>query len=182
MPFRLDLARKMGVTDVVNVDETRDVPGWFRDQNDGFGVDVVFEMSGSPAAITDAFKIVRNGGRVILFGIPSRPVEIDVAEAMIFKNLNVLALNGRRIFETWYKTRWMLESGVVDLRPLITHTYPMEKMDLALEQLQAGEACKIVLLPGEKDGISRKEIPGTERGEAPQEGPAASQHPKWTHR
>ena len=49
-----------------------------------------------PEGDHDAFKIVRNGGRVILFGIPSRPVEIDVAEAMIFKNLNVLALNGRR--------------------------------------------------------------------------------------
>ena len=34
---------------------------------------------------------------------------------MIFKNLTVLALNGRRIFDTWYKTRWLLEGGVVDL-------------------------------------------------------------------
>ena len=138
----------MGATDTLNVQETDDVPGWFREQNEGFGVDIVFEMSGSPRAITDAFKIVRNGGRVILFGIPSRPVEIDVAEAMIFKNLSVLALNGRRIFETWYKTRWMLESGVVDLRPLITHRYDLEKMDVALQQLQAGEACKIILYPG----------------------------------
>ena len=182
MPFRLDLARKMGVTDVVNVDQTKDVPGWFREQNDGFGVDVVFEMSGSPRSITDAFKIVRNGGRVILFGIPSRPVEIDVAEALIFKNLNVLALNGRKIFETWYKTRWMLESGVVDLRPLITHTYPLEKMDLALEQLQAGEACKIVLRPQETEGsLAQKEIRGAER-EAEQNGVLTTAHPSWTHR
>ena len=49
-----------------------------------------------PVLRPDAFRIVRNGGRVILFGIPARPVEIDVAEAMIFKNLSVLALNGRR--------------------------------------------------------------------------------------
>ena len=67
---------------------------WFLEQNDGYGFDVVFEMSGSPRAIADAFRIARNGGRVILFGIPSRPVEIDVAESLIFKNLNVLALNG----------------------------------------------------------------------------------------
>ena len=36
----------------------------------GLGFDVVFEMSGSPSAIADAFRIARNGGRVILFGIP----------------------------------------------------------------------------------------------------------------
>ena len=148
-PYRLDLARKMGATATVNVAEVADLDAWYREQNEGFGVDVVFEMSGSPRAITDAFKIVRNGGRVILFGIPSRPVEIDVAEALIFKNLNVLALNGRRIFETWYKTRWMLESGVVDLRPLVTHQYSLGGVHEAIGLLQAGEACKIILRPGE---------------------------------
>ena len=118
--FRLGLAREMGADDAIDVDSTDDVAGWFKAQNEGHGLDVVFEMSGAARSITDAFQIARNGGRVILFGIPSRPVEIDVADAMIFKNLSVLALNGRRIFDTWYKTSWMLESGVVDLSPLIT--------------------------------------------------------------
>jgi threonine 3-dehydrogenase len=188
-PYRLGLAKAMGATDTLNVQETEDVPGWFRVQNEGFGVDIVFEMSGASRAITDAFKIVRNGGRVILFGIPSRPVEIDVAAALIFKNLSVLALNGRKIFETWYKTRWMLESGVVDLRPLVTHRYDLEKMDLAVEQLQAGEACKIVLFPGgAPEPAAALRRPGvavpTDGGEA-EEAEEAGQlptPPKWTHR
>src|SRR5712692_7661119 len=188
--FRLDLARAMGATDTLNIQETNDVPGWYRERNEGFGLDVVFEMSGSPQAITDAFKIVRNGGRVILFGIPSRPVEIEVAEAMIFKNLNVLALNGRRIFETWDKTRWMLESGVVDLRPLITHRYDLEQMDVALQQLHAGEACKIVLYPG-KEPPQALEMPESGLAvptdghleELAEEPPAhLPTPPKWTHR
>lgn len=182
-PFRLDLATRMGATGVVNVAECGDVPAWYREQNEGFGVDVVFEMSGSPRAITDAFKIVRNGGRVILFGIPSRPVEIDVAEALIFKNLNVLALNGRRIFETWYKTRWMLESGVVDLRPLITHQFGFEKLDTAIQQLQAGEACKIILRPNLAPG---EEAPAAPLAVPAEEGQPASGRllpkSKWTHR
>jgi threonine 3-dehydrogenase len=182
-PFRLALAEQMGATDALDIRETKDVPGWYRERNEGFGVDVVFEMSGSPQAITDAFKIVRNGGRVILFGIPSRPVTIDVAEAMIFKNLSVLALNGRRIFETWYKTRWMLESGVVDLRPLITHRYDLAKMDVALQQLQAGEACKIVLYPGRPPADAA--LPGGTRDlpaeAAPEEPAQLPRPPKWTH-
>ena len=138
----------MGASATVNVDETPDTAGWFLEQNEGLGYDVVFEMSGSPRAIADSFRIARNGGRVILFGIPARPVEIDVAQALIFKNLSVLALNGRKIFETWYRTRWLLESGVVDVRPLITKELPLEEYEEAFALLAAGEACKIVALPG----------------------------------
>jgi threonine 3-dehydrogenase len=184
-PFRLDLAHKMGATSTVNVADVEDVSGWFRHENEGFGVDVVFEMSGAPKAITDAFQVVRNGGRVILFGIPARPVEIDVAEAMIFKNLNVLALNGRKIFETWYKTRWMLESGVVDLRPLITHHYGLEQMDLAMAQLQAGEACKIILHPQRAPETAPAVPPSVPEVEEAEEAGAEPSHlarrPKWTH-
>ncbi|HET8651733.1 MAG TPA: L-threonine 3-dehydrogenase [Gaiellaceae bacterium] len=147
IPFRIDLARKMGVTEVVDVDAVTDVPGWFLERNEGEHLDVVFEMSGAPSAIDHAFRIVRNGGHVVLFGIPARPVEIDVAESLIFKNLSVTAVNGRRIFETWYKTRWLLEHGVVDLRPLITHRCALSDFDRALGELDAGLACKVVFFP-----------------------------------
>ena len=149
VPFRLGLARTMGVTDVVNVDGVADVPGWFIERNEGDHLDVVFEMSGSPSAIGDAFRIARNGGHVLLFGIPARPVEVDVAESLIFKNLNVTAVNGRQIFGTWYRTRWLLEHGVVDLAPLITHRCRLSEFERALRTLDAGEACKVVLYPDE---------------------------------
>ncbi len=149
-PFRIDLARKMGATEVFNPKECGgDIVDRVLEANGGYGVDVVLEMSGAPSAITTAFRVVRNGGRVVLFGIPAKPVEIDVAENMIFKNLTVLALNGRRIFDTWYKTRWLLESGTVDLHPLITKTVGFDEINDAMEMLSAGDACKIVLLPND---------------------------------
>jgi threonine 3-dehydrogenase len=176
-PFRLGLAERMGATDVLDVDASDDVPGWFHERNEDEGVDVVFEMSGSPAAIGDAFRIVRNGGRVILFGIPPRPVEIDVAEAMIFKNLTVSAVNGRQVWATWYRTRWLLEHGVVDLRPLVTHELPLSAFDGALAELDAGEACKIVLRPDEPaTGVAAT----PERRREPE--PALAARSRWAHR
>ena len=145
--FRLDLARRMGASAVVDVGAVQDEAGWFLEHHEGLGFDVVFEMSGAGRAVADAFRIARNGGKVVLFGIPDRPVEIDIAESLIFKNLEVRALSGRKIFETWYRTRWLLESGVVDLRPLITHQLPLERFQEAFRALEAGEACKIVLHP-----------------------------------
>jgi len=175
--FRLTLADRMGAHSTVNVAEVEDTPREFRARNENHGFDVVFEMSGSPRAIADAFRIARNGGRVLLFGIPSRPVEIDVAESLIFKNLDVLAVNGRRIFATWYKTRWLLESGVVDLRPLITDEIALEDFEQAFEKLEAGEACKIVVYPGGRPGTRK---PAETQAREPVEvtsGPA-----RWTHR
>ncbi|MBA2742127.1 MAG: zinc-binding dehydrogenase, partial [Actinobacteria bacterium] len=147
VPFRLELAKQLGAEDVVNVDETEDVPAWFAEQNDGVGMGIVFEMSGALRAIHDAFQIVRHGGNVVLFGIPAQPATIDIAESLIFKNLTVSAVNGREIWETWYTTRWLLEHGVVDLRPLITAELPLERFDEAFDLLETGNACKIVLRP-----------------------------------
>ena len=157
VPFRIDLARTMGVHDVVDVGAVDDGPGWFLERNEGEHLDVVFEMSGAPAAIGDAFRIVRNGGHVVLFGIPPRPVEIDVAESLIFKNLTVTAVSGRRIFETWYTTRWLLEHGVVDLAPLVTHRLGLADFEHALEELDAGHACKVVFFPGVSGEVEKVE-------------------------
>ena len=146
LPYRLELARSLGA-EVVDVDSVTDAAGWFRDRNEGEGLDVVFEMSGAAPAVRDAFAIVRNGGSVVLFGIPSGPIELDIAESLIFKNIRVTAVNGREVFATWYRTRWLLEHGVVDLRPLITHRYALRDHEQAFRELAAGEACKIILEP-----------------------------------
>ena len=143
---RLNLAKKMGATDVFDL-SGQDAGEWMREANEGYPVDIVLEMSGAAPAITNAFKAVRNGGRITLFGIPSDPVEIDIAQNMIFKNLTVFAINGRRIWDTWFKTRWLLEGGVVDLRPLITKEVGFEDVVDAFGDLERGEACKIVLRP-----------------------------------
>ena len=146
VPRRLELARTLGA-ETVDVDQVEDAPAWFRERNEGEGLDVVFEMSGAAPAVRDAFTIVRNGGNVVLFGIPSGPIELDVAESLIFKNVHVTAVNGREVFATWYRTRFLLEHGVVDLRPLITHRFDLTEFERAFAELAAGNACKIVLEP-----------------------------------
>ena len=146
-PFRLDLARKMGADATIDASRAGDIVAAFQAENDGRHPDVVFEMSGAVEAIADSFRIASTGGRVILFGIPARPVEIDVAEALIFKNLDVSAVSGRQVWETWYRTQWLLENGVVDLRPLITAEVGLDEFKGAFELLASGDACKIILRP-----------------------------------
>ena len=160
VPYRLELARSLGA-DVADVDLVADTEAWFRERNEGEGLDVVFEMSGAANAVRDAFRIVRNGGNVVLFGIPAGPIELDIAESLIFKNVHVSAINGREVFATWYRTRWLLEHGVVDLRPMITHTYGLGDFERAFGELESGAACKIVLeptLPESAPADAREEV------------------------
>jgi len=147
--YRLDLARKLGATEAWNAGATdavgRDTVGRVLELTGGEGVDAVLEMSGAKSAIAQALKVVRNGGRVTLLGLPSGPVELDLAENLIFKGVTMQGITGRHIFETWYKTKAFLGSGLVDLRPLITHTFPLAEFKTAFELAISGKCGKIVL-------------------------------------
>lgn len=146
--YRLDLAKRMGATETYSPKTGRQaLADWIIEANEGFGVDVVLEMSGAPDAVRSAFRAVRNGGRVTLFGLPSKPVELDVAEGIIFKGVTIHGVTGRRLFDTWYRTRWFLESGVLDVSPVITHRMAFGQIDEAMGLMAAGQCGKIVLTP-----------------------------------
>lgn len=143
--LRLDLARRMG-SDVM-IDPTQDnVVHRLLEETEGEGVDVVLEMSGNPRAIDQAFRSLRFGGHIALLGIPARPVELDLADAVIFKGATVVGITGRKIWETWYQTRGFLESGL-DLSPVITHKLPLDNFADAFELVATGQSGKVVLFP-----------------------------------
>ena len=146
--LRLDLCRKYGADHVIDV-EKQDVREAVMDITRGEGVDVVLEMSGSEQAIHDGLAVVKRGGTFTAFGIPSRPIKLELAEEMIFKGIRVLAINGRKMFETWYEVANLLNSGRIDVRPVITHTLPLEKIDEAMGMLTSKDknVGKIVLKP-----------------------------------
>lgn len=120
------------------------------DATGGTGVDVLLEMSGHAAAIRQGFAALRMGGRAALLGIPARPVELDLANALIFKGATVHGINGRKMYETWFEAENLLLPGPdgrprIDLSPVITHRLPLAEFDKAMELLKSGEASKILL-------------------------------------
>jgi threonine 3-dehydrogenase len=146
IPYRLDLAHRMGadlVFDATKVDVAKEV--WAA--TDGEGVDLLLEMSGHPSAIHQGLKALRNGGHAALLGIPSQPLEIDLAEEIIFKGITVRGVVGRLIYETWYRTQALLISGTVDVSPIITHRLPLEDFEKGMELMRAGQCGKVVLFP-----------------------------------
>jgi len=110
----------------------------------GLGVDVVLEMSGVPAAIHQAFALVRVGGRVQMLGIPAKPMDVDFATEVIFKGLTVYGVVGRRMYDTWIAMQQFLRAGQFDPTPVITHTFPLEAHAEAIAAIKSGEAGKVI--------------------------------------
>ena len=140
-PTRLALARTMGAHDAVQPGEAKAA---VQRATDGYGVDVVLEMSGVPAAIHQAFDLVRVGGKVQMLGIPAKPMEVNFATEVIFKGITIYGVVGRRMYDTWIQMRSFLRSGKFDPTPVITHRFPLEAFDEAMRTIKSGEAGKVV--------------------------------------
>ena len=141
---RLALAQRMGAHVTINA-ATDDVVRRVLAETGGEGADVVCEMSGVPSALHQAFAAVRMGGRVQLLGIPKGQVPIDFATEIIFKGITVYGVIGRKMYETWHQMRRYLTAGLLDPRPVITHQFPLAKIDEALAAIRSGDAGKIIL-------------------------------------
>jgi threonine 3-dehydrogenase len=141
-PYRLELARKMGVTRAVNARETslKEVQ---KELGMTEGFDVGLEMSGNAAAFRDMLSNMSHGAKIAMLGIPSEPVSIDW-NTVIFNMLTIKGIYGREMYETWYKMTVMLESGL-DIQPVITHRYAYTDFEQGFEAMISGCTGKVVL-------------------------------------
>lgn len=144
--YRLDLATKMGATTVINAKENNPVD-LVMELTDGNGVDVICEMSGHPIAMNQGFKMVTNGGRVSILSLPVRPVELDITNDIVFKGVTVQGITGRKMYTTWQQVSRLLKSGQVDLKPMITHHFPLEDFEKGFDLMISGQCGKVVLQP-----------------------------------
>lgn len=143
---RRQLAKEMKADYVIDPG-TQDAKRIVMEVTNGVGVDVVLEMSGKTPGIKTGFNILRLGGRVSLLGIPSKPVELNFADDLIFKGATVQGINGRLMYKTWYQMQALLKAGKLDLSPVITDRMPMRDFSKGMARLKTGEASKILLYP-----------------------------------
>jgi threonine 3-dehydrogenase len=141
-PLRLDLARRMGATRVVDVsrENLHDVQHEIG-MKEGF--DVGLEMSGSPKALNDMIDNMFHGGRIALLGIMPEKAAIDWNK-VVFNMLTIRGIYGREMYETWYKMTALIQSGL-DITPVITHRFPCAEFQEGFRLMRAGQSGKIIL-------------------------------------
>lgn len=141
-PWRLELARKMGVTLAVNPMEQTlaDVQKQLGMQE---GFDVGLEMSGNATAFQDMLANMAHGGKIAMLGIPPEQIAIDW-NTVIFNMLTIKGIYGREMYETWYKMTVMLQGGL-DISPIITHRHHYTEFEKGFAAMLSGESGKVVL-------------------------------------
>ncbi|MFN7999216.1 MAG: L-threonine 3-dehydrogenase [Bryobacteraceae bacterium] len=140
--YRLDLARKMGVTLAVNIAQEK-LPEVQKKLGMTEGFDVGLEMSGNSAAFRDMLANMSHGARIAMLGIPSGEMSIDW-RTVIFNMLTIKGIYGREMYETWYKMTVMLQSGL-DIGPVITHRYDYTEFEKGFEVMTTGQSGKVIL-------------------------------------
>jgi threonine 3-dehydrogenase len=141
-PYRLELAKQMGVTAALDV-RKGSVAEVQKQLAMKEGFDVGLEMSGSAAAFRDMLANMCHGGKIAILGIPEKEMAIDWS-LVVFNMLTIKGIYGREMYETWYMMTVMLQSGL-DIRPVITHRYHYTDFQKAFEQMLTGQSGKIIL-------------------------------------
>lgn len=130
------LAIAGGYDGIIPVDlNTDSLPAIVARETDGWGADVVFEASGAAKAFAELTEVVRPGGAIVLVGLPVADVQINV-NAAIGKEVRIETVF--RYANVFDRALGLIASGKVDLKPLISATFPFEQSIAAFERAAQG--------------------------------------------
>ena len=107
------------------------------------GVDVAFDACGTQDAVDDVFDAVLPGGKVILAGIPDGDRTSFSASVARRKGLTIKLV--RRMKHTYPRAIDLVSKGLVDVRSLVTHSFPLEDAPEAFRVAERREGLKVII-------------------------------------
>ncbi len=141
-PFRRQAATELGLRAIDPTDT--DLSATVEDWTDGAGVDVAFEVSGSPAGLTAATHSLRVRGRLVIVAIHSKPVAVDLFRVF----WRELAFVGARVYERrdFERAIVLLASGEIAADRLLSRVEPLDRIGAAFAALETGADVVKVLI------------------------------------
>ena len=141
---KLDLAQRLGVEHTVlggpDADEA------LKDMSP-LGYDVVIDCTGVPAVVEHMFTHVRKEGKLLFFGVNPADARIQISPYDVYqKDLEIYGSFALRY--TFHDAIALLESGAVQVAPLVSHRFPIDGFAEALALSASGEALKVQIEPG----------------------------------
>jgi 6-hydroxycyclohex-1-ene-1-carbonyl-CoA dehydrogenase len=141
---RLQLAKQLGASLTLNPQRVERVDKEVRKLSDG-GVDVAFEVVGSPKTIDLAFNLIRKGGRLIVIGFCHDPVPINAGKVMFYE-MELAGSLGCGAGE-YPEIVSLVEAGRIKLDPIVSGSVPLERINEGFDRLRRGDGVRWVVTP-----------------------------------
>lgn len=135
---RLTIALELGATNIVNLSADKS-----NEQLKGVSFDYTVDCSGVPSAIQTCLEFCKPRGSHFQIGIVGKKFELDY-DVILYKQLNVHGSLAHS-FSSWEKVMKLFEQNKINLQPLITHTYPLEKWREAFELCEEKKGGKVLI-------------------------------------
>ena len=140
-PFRVKMLTDLGI-EVIGPE--RDLKAFVQEWTNGDGADIVFEVTGNPAAVTAMTELVRVWGTISMVAIHGESVPVDLYRFFARE----LTLHGSRLYarEDWVEAIALASTGAVSLAPLVTHSLPLASLQHGMEEaLRGGPVMKVLI-------------------------------------
>ncbi|HEY7078736.1 MAG TPA: alcohol dehydrogenase catalytic domain-containing protein [Nitrososphaeraceae archaeon] len=144
--FRLDFAKKFGDFEVLNAGDPM-LMDTLHHLTEKRGVDIAIVATGNEAAFQNGLKITRKGGSILLFGVPSKHAKISLDLSSLYANeLCIIPSYAASELETNLSLKILVE-GRINMRGLVTHRYPIDKIAEAVREAhEALDAMKVLVI------------------------------------
>jgi len=142
----IGLGKKVGAHVVISRHE-EDVIQRIKEETNGEGVDVFYEMAGSQGAIEQGLKVLKPGGQATLLGLPPQKVNIEWSKDVVLKDITIRAIYGREIPRTWDLMKKLFADKKFDISPIVTHKFKLDEFEKAIEVMKSGRSGKVVMFP-----------------------------------
>jgi (R,R)-butanediol dehydrogenase / meso-butanediol dehydrogenase / diacetyl reductase len=140
-PFRVEMLTTLGL-DVIG--SGQNLKTFVEQWTAGDGADVVFEVTGNPAAVRAMTDLVRVWGTISMVAIHGEPLPIDLYRFFARE----LTMHGSRLYsrEDWEEAMALAATGVVTLAPLVSRRIPLESLQQGMEEALGGGPVMKVLI------------------------------------
>jgi 2-desacetyl-2-hydroxyethyl bacteriochlorophyllide A dehydrogenase len=139
---RLGLARDLGADAVTTTEAGADLAA-AQALSGREGADLVVETAGTAPAVGQAVELCRPGGRVVLTGLPHEPSQVDFFQ-VVRREISIL---GSMIYQDEFpEAMRLLASGAVLAGRVLTHRFPLDRIQEAFEAHRSAESIKVALM------------------------------------
>lgn len=144
VPQRLDVARKCGATDTLNLLEDKLESVW--DLTGGMGVDIVYDCVGNERSVEQATQIVKNGGMIVIIGMAAQEIKFPIKRVVAHEFTIVGSYQYVGEMEDGIR---LLQENKLDFSDIITSVMKLEDGKAAFDALTSKNPkdVKIVLCP-----------------------------------